>query len=250
MGTITAIKGNTLQIETDYAGRQSQGKRPNQEDAYGVVPPEDMGDEEALLAIVADGMGGHAAGEVASSLAVQAFVDGFFGSDAVDDASRLWAGLETANAEIGKAIRERPELNGMGTTLLAVVIRAGSVRWISVGDSPLYLLRDGELRCLNRLHVDDPSTDSVAQSGALASAVIGERLYEVDDQAPVTLNPADLLVAASDGLNTLPESELVQHLTASSAESAAFCAEALIQAVAACDHPKQDNTTVFILRQP
>lgn len=250
MGTTTAIQGSTLTVETDYAGRQSQGARLNQEDAYGVVPPEDMGDDEALLAIVADGMGGHAAGEVASSLAVQAFVDGFFGLESADDASRLWAGLEAANTEIGKAIQARQDLSGMGTTLLAVIFRGGSVRWISVGDSPLYLLREGALQRLNRLHVDEPALDSAEPSGALASAVIGERLYEVDDQPPVILAPGDLILAASDGLNTLPESELVCQLTSCAGESAASCADALLQAVAACHHPRQDNTTVFILRQP
>jgi serine/threonine protein phosphatase PrpC len=254
MVTTMAHQMPIWKIGLNYAGRQSQGERPNQEDAYGVVPPEEMGDDNALLAVVADGMGGHAAGEIASELAVQAFVDGFFDADSIDDASRLWSGLEAANTEIGKMVQTRPDLSGMGTTLLAILIRDGTARWISVGDSPLYLFRDGSLQRLNRLHVEEstvgPDDLSPSRPGVLASAVIGERLYEVDDQAPVNLVLGDLLVAASDGLNTLSEAEMVRLFVDSPQQSAASHAEALLTAVEASGRPRQDNTTVLVMLQP
>lgn len=243
-----------LQAEADFAGRQSQGARPGQEDAYGVVPPSELGGGMTLLSVVADGMGGHAAGEIASEIAVQAFVDGFFGVGFADDASRLWGGLEAANREIGVRIDSDPALKGMGTTLVGLLIRDGLARWISVGDSPLYLLRDGELKCLNRLHLAFTEAEPVSkskgkgQTSALAAAVIGERLFDVDDPEPLALVAGDLLFVASDGINTLSEEELVETLLRIPGAAASECAKSLIEAVERRRAPRQDNTTVVVVR--
>lgn len=241
-----------LMAEVDFAGRQSMGMRANQQDAYGVVPPEDLNGGRTLLAIVADGMGGHAAGELASETALQAFVDGFFGDTPSDDGSRLWSGLELANERIREVVAKRPTLRGMGTTLIAALFRDDTIRWISVGDSPLYLFRDGVLRRLNKLHVDLPEDieEQVVPSPhvALASAIIGERLFEVDDAYPLPLVGGDLLILASDGLNTLSESELLACLKSDSSATASAHADALLRAVESHHLPRQDNTTVIVIR--
>ena len=241
-----------LVAEVDFAGRQSVGMRANQQDAYGVVPPEDLEDGRTLLAIVADGMGGHAAGEIASETALQAFVDGFFSDALSDDGSRLWAGLELANERIREVVAQRPTLHGMGTTVVAALFRNDTIRWISVGDSPLYLFRDGFLRRLNKLHVDLPEDveEQVVPSPhvALASAIIGERLFEVDDADPFPLVGGDLLILASDGLNTLSESELLACLKSDPSATAAARADALLRAVESHHLPRQDNTTVIVIR--
>lgn len=241
-----------LVAEVDFAGRQTKGMRANQQDAYGVVPPEDLEGGRSLLAIVADGMGGHAAGEIASETALQSFVDGFFTDGVSDDGSRLWAGLELANERIREVVVKRPTLRGMGTTVIAALFRDDTIRWISVGDSPLYLFREGVLRRLNKLHVDFPEgvTEPVVAPPhvALASAIIGERLFEVDDAAPLPLSSSDLLILASDGLNTLSEPELLSCLQSDPSATAAACADALLHAVAAHHLPKQDNTTVIVIR--
>ena len=241
-----------LVAEVDFAGRQSMGMRANQQDAYGVVPPDDLEGGRTLLAIVADGMGGHAAGEIASETALQAFVDGFFSDGVSDDGSRLWAGLELANERIREVVAKRPALSGMGTTVIAALFRDDTIRWISVGDSPLYLFRDGVLRRLNKLHVDLPDgvEEQVVPSPhlALASAIIGERLFEVDDADPFPLVRGDLLVLSSDGLNTLSESELLACLESDSSATAAAHADALLRAVESHQLPRQDNTTVIVIR--
>lgn len=240
-----------LVAEVDFAGRQSVGMRANQQDAYGVVPPEDMDGGRSLLAIVADGMGGHAAGEIASETALQALVDGFFNDAVSDDGSRLWAGLELANERIREVVAKRPTLRGMGTTVIAALFRDDTIRWISVGDSPLYLLRDGVLRRLNKLHVDFPEGVEepvvAAQHVALASAIIGERLFEVDDANPFPLVGGDLLILASDGLNTLSEDELLSCLRSEPSATAATRADALLRAVESHHLPRQDNTTVIVV---
>jgi serine/threonine protein phosphatase PrpC len=242
----TAVPG-ALVPETDFAGRQMLGGRSEQQDAYGIVPPEELGGGRNLLAVVADGMGGHAAGALASALALQSFVDGFFEESAsLDDPSRLWAGLEAANRRIKAAVAEQPEHDGMGTTLVALLIREGGARWISVGDSPLYLLRDGVLRRLNTLHVQEAGTPG--RNPELISALIGERIYEVDDGGELALQAGDALILASDGLNCLPPEEIAGVMSKASGADAAEAAEALMRAVKALERPGQDNTTAAVIR--
>lgn len=250
---MTATEGTLgLEAEVDFAGRQIRGMRANQQDAYGVVSPEDLDGGRTLLAIVADGMGGHAAGEIASETALQSFVDGFFTDTDSDDGSRLWAGLELANERIREVVAKRPTLRGMGTTMIAALFRDDAIRWISVGDSPLYLFRDGVLRRLNKLHVDFPESVEVPVVApphvALASAIIGERLFEVDDADPFPLFANDILILASDGLNTLSEAELLSRLQSDPSATAAAYATALLRAVESHHLPKQDNTTVIVIR--
>ena len=242
-----------LRAEQDFAGRQTLGTRPNQEDAYGVVPPEDFDSSDALLVVVADGMGGHAAGEVASEMAVEAFVDGFFRAPEAAAPERLWTGLELANSQVAAAIAQHPELEGMGTTVTALLISENQARWISVGDSPLYLIRNGNIKLLNHLHLAQVESATEEEQAdleprhVLVSAVIGESLYEVDDQPPVALQEGDVLVVASDGLNTLPDSTLLAHVAGNSEANAAERAEALLQAVLHSNRPNQDNATVVVV---
>ena len=143
-----------LQDGRDFAGRQYLGSREVQEDSYGVIPRAEFeGAPRDLFLVVADGMGGYAAGEVASMLAVDTFAETFLESATACDAGRLWDCLEEANRRIGKEIEAHGKaVEGMGTTLLAVLLRGTSARWMSVGDSPLYLLRGNALRRLNRIH--------------------------------------------------------------------------------------------------
>ena len=130
-----AEQGDGLLDGRDFAGRQILGTRAMQEDCYGVVPRAEFdGGTRDLFLVVADGMGGHAAGEVASSLAVDTFAETFLESGTACDAGRLWDCLEEANRRIGREIEARGKsIEGMGTTLLAVLLRDTSVRWMSVG---------------------------------------------------------------------------------------------------------------------
>lgn len=250
----------------DFAGRQIQGAREVQEDSYGVVPrAEFAGAPGDLFLVVADGMGGHAAGEVASMLAVNTFAETFLESGTACDAGRLWDCLEEANRRIGKEIETRGKaVEGMGTTLLAVLLRGTSVRWMSVGDSPFYRVRGNELECLNRIHSKATELADKVRSGlmneaearqdptrhTLMSALIGESIYEVDDPAPVELLPGDVLVAATDGIETLTHEEIATVVDGHASNGAAAVADALLAAVAAKQMPKQDNTTVVVLRVP
>jgi len=252
--------------ERDFAGRQIQGAREVQEDSYGVVPrAEFAGGPADLFLVIADGMGGHAAGEVASSLAVNTFAGTFLDSATACDSGRLWDCLEEANRRIGRELAARGDaVEGMGTTLLAVLLRGASVRWLSVGDSPLYLVRGNLLQRLNRLHSKATELAEKVSAGlmteeeartdpsrhTLLSALIGDALYDVDDPPPFGLLAGDILIAATDGIETLTGEEITAVVTSLHPGDASAIAEGLLQAVESKQFPKQDNTTVVVVRVP
>jgi protein phosphatase len=170
-----------------------------------------------------------------------------------------------ANQRIAQELNDRGDVvAGMGTTLLAVLLRGRSVRWMSVGDSPLYLLRGHDLQRLNRIHskatelADQVRAGLITEEQArmdparheLLSALIGDSIYEVDDPSPTDLLPGDVLVAATDGIETLTNKEIASVVGEYAAAGAAAVATALLDAVAAKQMPRQDNTTVVVVRIP
>ena len=140
-------------------GDQHQGARPYQEDSWRLLT---LGDG-SLLAVVADGMGGHAGGAVASQLAVDAFIHAMEQGGGLDD------GLHDANQAVGRGALARHELTGMGATLVAVHLRGDEVRWISVGDSPFYLVEAGKIVRLNADHSMAPQIDALVARGMLSA---------------------------------------------------------------------------------
>lgn len=259
-------QGDGLLEERDFAGRQIQGAREVQEDSYGVIPrAEFAGAPGDLFLVVADGMGGHAAGEVASSLAVNTFAETFLESGTACDAGRLWDCLEKANHRIARELEARgAAVEGMGTTLLAVLLRGRWARWMSVGDSPLYLIRGHQLQRLNRIHSKATELADQVQAGEiteeqartdpsrhiLMSALIGENIYEVDDPPPIDLMAGDVLIAATDGIETLTHQEIITVISSLSDKDAASLADELLHAVQIKQLPRQDNTTVVVIRVP
>jgi len=193
-------------------GVQHQGY---QEDAWALKRL----DDGALLAIVCDGMGGHAGGAVASRLAIEAFVNVVAGQG-----RSLRDGLTTANQAVGTGATARKELAGMGTTLVAAIVRNDEVSWISVGDSPFYLIASRQLTRLNADHSMAPQIEALVARGVLShdeaehhpgrhtlrEAVMGEPLTLID-QGTRRL-PADArLLLCSDGVQTLAEADLLAH---------------------------------------
>jgi len=141
--------GQTL----DISGSQINGARDYQEDAFLISSIGDSGDEPASLVIVADGMGGHAAGNVASNLAVQTFnkyVSTHYPTHAVS--AMLQEAARAANSSISETVHETPALRGMGCTLVAALVAGRNLYWLSVGDSHLYLLRNMQLEKKNVCH--------------------------------------------------------------------------------------------------
>ena len=225
-------------------GSQHQGKRPYQEDSWALVT---LGDG-SLLAIVADGMGGHAGGAVASRLAVEAFVH------AVEQGGGLADGLQGANDAVRQGIEGKPSLDGMGATVVAAQVRGDEVRWISVGDSPFYLVTQGKLERLNADHSMAPQIDALVARGMLTAeeaehhpgrhtlreAVMGDPLTLID-KGSRRLGAGDRLLLCSDGVQTLT----AEQIAAQSVRPASTLVEAVL--AAARDH--QDNVTVVKLER-
>jgi len=241
-------------------------------------------------------MGGHVGGAVASKTAVANFIaawqrdngtgDGGDGDGDGDDAcdgdgdddgdgacdgdgdgddipARLTAALTVANDSLRDRVAADASLTGMGCTLVGAVITAGKLRWISVGDSPLWLLQGGELRRLNQDHSMAPLLQNLVDAGrmtaeeaaadprrhALRAALMGDELNLVDC-AGVALpshEPARVLLA-SDGVQTLSDGEIAAIMRDTPAADP--CAARLLQAVEDKQHPRQDNTTVMVYDPP
>ena len=133
----------------DVATAISVGQRDHQEDA--IVADFPIGSEIGF-AVLSDGMGGHAAGDVASKIIVtEVFSELKLQSGnpeqfRKDIRSILVDAATAANQCLNGHVRTNPQATGMGATLVAPILMGNQLSWISVGDSPLYLFRDGELR--------------------------------------------------------------------------------------------------------
>ena len=244
-----------------FAARQIKGARDYQEDDYGYFSALDEKDHRPhdLLMVMADGMGGHNGGAHASGLAVGKFIETFT-SHQGKVSERLAKGLEVSNGSIRVASKKDPDLQGMGCTLVGVFFNLDGLEWISVGDSPLWLYRDGNLVQINEDHSMAPIIAEQIESGdltpeegalhphrnALRSALVGEDIPLIDaSQSPLVFDDGDKIVLASDGLQTLTDDEIADIVSAD--EDAHGLAEQLIEAVDAKQRRGQDNTTVMVV---
>ena len=256
----------------EHACRATQGARDYQEDMAAFLIGADVtGDGETanavapdLVAVLADGMGGHAGGDVASRLVCERFIDVYDATEAeATVVERMTASLEGCNAALADKVAANPLLSGMGSTLIGTVFGPSGVEWISVGDSPLYLYRRGEIAPLNADHSLAPELDLLAAAGhmtreaalsdprrhMLRSAVTGEEISMLDlSQQPTPLYPGDYVILASDGLQTLEPDEIARVIQAYADAGPAAVAEALIRAVESLRAPHQDNATVVAVR--
>src|SRR5438094_5599412 len=129
-------------------------QRENNEDSYGYWEPANDSDFWALgrLAIVADGMGGHEGGQIASRMAVDTLTKAYAGATDSDPQKRLLAALKDAHRRIQQRSKQDPSLSSMGTTCTALALIDSRLYFVHVGDSRLYLWRGGKLRILSRDH--------------------------------------------------------------------------------------------------
>lgn len=252
----------------EYASRASQGARNYQEDSAlvqaGPRATAGAGSRE-LMAVLADGMGGHAGGALASSTACEIFLRAYESSSG-DVSARLDEALQLANMAIAQCVEENPMLNGMGCTLVGTAFGPAGIEWVSVGDSPLFRVREGAIELLNEDHSLAPELDKMAAEGKISwsqakadprrhflrSALTGIEIDMVDrshraDRARRRLHKGDMIILASDGIQTLDEEEIVRVVTDNVAAGAEKVADALLAAVEAVGDAYQDNTTVVVV---
>lgn len=213
------------------AGGQIQGARRRQEDAWHI---ERYGDHE-VLAIVADGLGGHPAGDVASREAVREFVEQFAARRARGTQTpRQWLqdSVIATDACLQDMARQKRNLREMATTLVVLFLRGAEFWAASVGDSYLLLLRDSQLMRLNELH---------AEGGGVTSCV-GFNLARVDIADTLPSVAGDRFLLASDGIVTLDDDEVTAFL--SGPQDPGTAVHDLLAAVEHAEAPGQDNATV------
>jgi formylglycine-generating enzyme required for sulfatase activity/serine/threonine protein phosphatase PrpC len=249
-----------MKIEFDIASDQIDGARDYQEDAYMVnqLGEADNGDICSLI-IMADGMGGHAAGNVASNMVVATFNKTFQGKFPTTEVGEvLTDALNRSNDQIRQSVKETPALRGMGCTMVSAYAQDDKLFWVSVGDSHLYLVRDRELIKQNADHSYGAYLDMMKEQGMeideqagmsrnmLMSAMTGEEISSIDvSETPIKLRPGDRIIVASDGLDTLGAGAIIQYSSWSA--TAKECVYALLKAVEDANKINQDNTTLIVV---
>lgn len=185
------------------------------------------GNEDALLVrdsvfAVADGMGGHLAGEVASATALQpiAELDGRVFSDAAEAVTALREAVVSANATVSKLATDNASYRGMGTTLTAALIEGRRMHIAHVGDSRAYLLRDGQFSQLTDDHtlvqhlVDEGQISREEAATHPQRSIITRAIgvsTDVDvDSLTLDLRPGDQLLLCSDGLTGVIDDDIIE----------------------------------------
>ncbi|CAN0595361.1 unnamed protein product, partial [Ectocarpus sp. 12 AP-2014] len=243
-----------------------QGARDYQQDSF--ISNFPIGQKYGY-AIIADGLGGHVSGEVASALAVsEMFAQLKMHSDKIENAATdlpliLRESVELANARIAAHMNGKASLKGMGTTMLATILSGRQLSWVSIGDSPLLLFRDGALRRLNKDHSMASQIDAMVQVGSmsadkgkdnpersiLTSILNGTDIAKIDcPSTSIQLLPGDILIAASDGLFSLSNAQLANTVSQHALETSATLANALLIGLQEKNDPKQDNATFVIIK--
>lgn len=200
--------------------------RARNEDAHAEWTPDEPGERErrGVLLVVADGMGGARAGDVASRLAVDTVVRTYREAPGVNVLAELTAAVAAANRHLHAENARHPELPGMGTTCTAAVVRGPEVFLAHIGDSRAYLVQGGRVRQLTRDH--SLAAELVAGHHLTAEEArldprrnLLTRSMGLDPEAEVDAERADLVLArgdtlllCSDGLYTLVEEDELARL--------------------------------------
>ena len=232
--------------------------RQNNEDSFGYWEPEDdrQFQRKGRLAVVADGMGGYEGGQEASRLAVETLVAVYrdFGGD--DPQAALIEALQAAHEQIRQYSFAHPELRGMGTTCTAAAVVQDALYYVHVGDTRLYLIRDGQISRVTRDHsyvgrlvesgmISAEEAETHPQRNILTAALGTNPDLIMDSPGhPEPLRPEDVLLLCSDGLwGLVRDSEMLDAVENKSAEQAG---REMIELARERGGP--DNITVEILR--
>jgi protein phosphatase len=231
----------------DSAGQSQTGHvRSHNEDSYLMRGP---------LFLVADGMGGAAAGEIASTMCTEAFAE--INLIRLRGADALRSAVSSANTRIYDEAQAKPELAGMGTTMIAALIGDGDggVTFAHVGDSRAYLLREGVLRRLSEDHsvvaelvasghLTEEEAVSHPQRSVITRVLGAEPSVQVDTFS-IDGMEGDVVLLCSDGLTGMVTDERIAELLAADAP-----AETIVRTLvrAALDGGGEDNITAIVFR--
>jgi serine/threonine protein phosphatase PrpC len=247
-------------LEIIACGRTDKGiVRPNNEDGFYI-------DDKAGLLVVADGMGGHASGEIASKLAIDVIRDYFrafkegrapligkFDEEYSETSKAIGSSLHLANKAIYEAANSNAGWQGMGTTVAAVVINKNRLSIAHVGDSRVYLVRAGDIEQLTDDHsivYEQVKRELLTREEAQKSEIrnlltkaLGIASDVEVDISELTLSSGDILVLCTDGLNSMVSDDDILTLAVSTKDPAAVC-DSMVEL--ANEQGGKDNITVIV----
>ncbi len=257
-------RGPNVSITLQYAGSTDVGKkRGHNEDNLCLVPEEN-------LYLAADGMGGHASGEVASEIAVETVAQFF--KDTADDKELTWpykmekdlnyqenrlaASIKLANLRIFEEAEGNPGQHGMGTTIVATHVTNGLVYFGHVGDSRIYRLRDGDLEQVTDDHsllndyikmkdLSEEEIENFPHKNVIVRALGMKETVQVDvsHERP---EDDDIYLLCSDGLCDMLKDDEIRDIMRKERDNLESCVDALIDA--ANEAGGNDNITVVLVQ--
>lgn len=225
-------------IETAYASNIGRVRKTNQ-DFVQVFENKN----EIKMAIVADGMGGHLGGDVASSMAVQHLGHSFSGTDFVDiNKARVWltVQLKIENDAILETSEKFSDLRGMGTTVVIAIIFEDRVLISHLGDSRAYLYREQELKQVTEDHslvnellksgqITQAQADNHPQKNVITETLgVSKTVHPEFDQ--ILIDPTDIIMLCSDGLTNSLTDEQISAILVNEDSLAKKCDELIEQA--------------------
>jgi protein phosphatase len=249
----------------DVACGQFQGARKSQQDSVGAFT-----DPVTHVSIIglSDGIGGAGYGHLASRLILNTAMDSLKAqiSDIADAPDQSPAFLRkaafAANRKLAHYVADNPDKKGMGGTLVLAVIAQKKVYWLSVGDSLAYRFGKAGLTRLSADHslatgidnlaslgqIDPRIAKKMASRNTLTSALLGEELKKIDcPEKGAVLSKGDIVLVASDGIQTLSDEEISEFMVQSKQLDAAQHVHGLIQEVEAKDAIGQDNLAICVI---
>ena len=254
----------TERIPVQVAGETNVGrKRNHNEDSFTII-------EEENLYLVADGMGGHASGEIASQLAIET-IKNFFQATGEDpdstwpykmdktrkyEENRLITGIKLANLRIFEAAQAEAKYRGMGTTVTAVFFVQEGVYVAHVGDSRIYRFRDGQIEQLTEDHsllndymkmkkLTPEEIEKFPHKNVIVRALGMKETVKVDANFEKPKS-GDLYLLCSDGLSGMVPDPEMNDIVQKNGHDLSQTASKLVQS--ANDHGGVDNITVVLIR--
>ena len=229
--------------------------RENNEDKFEYYVPEDTNQlaSKGQVYVVCDGMGGHAAGQIASELTTKTFIDVYLNHPSSEPDTGLRAAVAAANRYVYDIQRVVPSRKGMGTTLSALILLQDRAYTVQVGDSRIYRLRLGELL---QMTTDHTWVEEALRAGLIRpeevethpykhvlNRAIGTEAQVAVDVEQFDLVAGDVYLLCSDGLiNHVPDAQIAELLKLAPSESAWKLVASAMQGGGS------DNCTVLVIR--